>query len=79
MAVNGLKGAGEGQRENMLLGYWNAATIGYWLSSDVMKRSRVCWLSVVDVRKMDGGQWKIAQVRCWNAFGVVVGSRGCLV
>jgi hypothetical protein len=78
MAVNGLRRVGKGQRENVLLGRWNAATIGYWVSTDVKKRSRICWVHVVDVKKMDGGQWRIARLGCWNAF-VVVGSRGCLV
>jgi hypothetical protein len=55
IAVNGLKEAGKGQRENVLLGRWNAATIGYWVSTDVKKRSRICWVHVVDVKKMDGG------------------------
>jgi hypothetical protein len=67
IAVNGLKEAGKGQRENVL-GCWKAKTIGYWVSSDVKKRSRVCWVSAVDVKKMDGGQWMIARLGCWNAF-----------
>jgi hypothetical protein len=78
MAVNGLKGGGEGQRKNVLLGWWNAATIGYWVSSDVKKRSSVCWAFVVEVKKMDGGYWKIVLLGCWNAL-LAVGSRSCLV
>lgn len=66
----------EVQRENVLLVGWSALSVGY--RAIMGKRSRVCWVAVVDVRKMGEGQWKIVTFGCWKAF-LDVRSRSCLV